>query len=85
MIKHGLLPIWTKSQILFFLFLRVNIKISPIFRPMWRNLSTFSNDSLNILIFRLFLETPFLDKKRLFNNQNRFITFRFVEFKESIP
>ena len=60
MIKHGLLPIWTKSQILFFLFLRVNIKISPIFRPMWRNLSTFSNDSLNILIFRLFLETPFL-------------------------
>ena len=74
-----------KARFCFFLFLRVNIKISPIFRPMWRNLSTFSNDSLNILIFRLFLETPFLDKKRLFNNQNRFISFRFVEFKESIP
>ena len=49
-----------KARFCFFLFLRVNIKISPIFRPMWRNLSTFSNDSLNILIFRLFLETPFL-------------------------
>ena len=55
---RGQPSIWSECY-LFSLFLRINIKISPIFRPMWRNLSTFSNDSLNILIFPT-LETPFL-------------------------